>query len=158
MFVCVLQGAISEAVDKYCVGVPPVHWLPWYVMYYSLFYMHFYCYVNSSLFKSCICRRRIPQLLTCLVRREGQKILNLLCNIGRVHPQVTASAIAEKFVAFVSILFNYIFAKYFDLRRGYTRQRFVHLVSQRFKLCVAALRDQGPPQRTRENQLNVLIG
>ena len=32
--------------------------------------------------------RRIPQLLTCLVRREGQKILNLLCNIGRVHPQV----------------------------------------------------------------------
>ena len=32
---------------------------------------------------------RIPQLLTCLVRREGQKILNLLCNIGRVHPQVS---------------------------------------------------------------------
>ncbi|XP_068742186.1 transformation/transcription domain-associated protein-like isoform X1 [Montipora capricornis] len=52
------KGCISEAVDKYCVGVPPVHWLPW-----------------------------IPQLLTCLVRREGQKILNLLCNIGRVHPQ-----------------------------------------------------------------------
>jgi len=52
------KGSISEAVDKYCVGVPPVHWLPW-----------------------------IPQLLTCLVRREGQKILNLLCNIGRVHPQ-----------------------------------------------------------------------
>ncbi|KAJ7354749.1 hypothetical protein OS493_030526 [Desmophyllum pertusum] len=42
------DGSISEAVDKYCVGVPPVHWLPW-----------------------------IPQLLTCLVRREGQKILNL---------------------------------------------------------------------------------
>lgn len=19
--------------DKYCVGVPPVHWLPWYVMF-----------------------------------------------------------------------------------------------------------------------------
>ena len=72
--------------------------------------MHFYCYVYSSLFKSCICRRRIPQLLTCLVRREGQKILNLLCNIGRVHPQVTASAIAEKLVVFVSILFNYIVA------------------------------------------------
>ncbi|XP_015774341.1 PREDICTED: transformation/transcription domain-associated protein-like [Acropora digitifera] len=52
------KGSISEAVDKYCVGVPPVHWLPW-----------------------------IPQLLTCLMRREGQKILNLLCNIGRVHPQ-----------------------------------------------------------------------
>ena len=53
---------------------------------------------------------------------------------------------------------EFVFAKYFDLRRGYTTQRFVHLVSQRFKLCVAALRDQGPPQRTRENQLNVLIG
>lgn len=52
------KGSIAEAVDKYCVGVPPVHWLPW-----------------------------IPQLLTCLVRREGQKILNLLSNIGRVYPQ-----------------------------------------------------------------------
>ncbi|XP_074624680.1 transformation/transcription domain-associated protein-like isoform X2 [Acropora palmata] len=52
------KGSISEAVDKYCVGVPAVHWLPW-----------------------------IPQLLTCLMRREGQKILNLLCTIGRVHPQ-----------------------------------------------------------------------
>lgn len=37
---------------------------------------------------SFVCFCRIPQLLTCLVRREGQKILNLLCNIGRVHPQV----------------------------------------------------------------------
>ena len=39
--------------------------------------------------------RRIPQLLTCLVRREGQKILNLLCNIGRVHPQVTRQLIIK---------------------------------------------------------------
>ncbi|XP_048580263.1 transformation/transcription domain-associated protein isoform X2 [Nematostella vectensis] len=52
------KGSIADAVDKYCVGVPPLHWLPW-----------------------------IPQLLSCLVRREGQKILNLLCNIGRVYPQ-----------------------------------------------------------------------
>ena len=58
------------------------------------------------------------------------------------------------------------------LRRCYTRQPFVQLVSQQFKSCVAALRDQGcytvqwflqlvsqwPPQRTHNNQLNVLIG
>ena len=50
-----------------------------------------YCFVITwfvfSLSFVCFCR--IPQLLTCLVRREGQKILNLLCNIGRVHPQVS---------------------------------------------------------------------
>ena len=45
-----------------------------------------FVYLFFSLPFVCLCR--IPQLLTCLVRREGQKILNLLCNIGRVHPQV----------------------------------------------------------------------
>jgi transformation/transcription domain-associated protein len=29
----------------------------------------------------------IPQLLTCLARREGQYILNLLCYVGKAFPQ-----------------------------------------------------------------------
>ncbi|KAK2564815.1 Transformation/transcription domain-associated protein [Acropora cervicornis] len=66
------KGSISEAVDKYCVGVPAVHWLPWYV---------------PETFLLLLPPGGIPQLLTCLMRREGQKILNLLCTIGRVHPQ-----------------------------------------------------------------------
>lgn len=37
------NGSLSEAVDRYCVGVPAIQWLPW-----------------------------IPQLLTCLVRPEGK--------------------------------------------------------------------------------------
>lgn len=39
-------GSLSEAVDRYCVGVPAIQWLPW-----------------------------IPQLLTCLVRPEGKVCL-----------------------------------------------------------------------------------
>ena len=27
------KSTLAEAVDKYCVGVPPVQWLPWYVWY-----------------------------------------------------------------------------------------------------------------------------
>ncbi|XP_052224459.1 transformation/transcription domain-associated protein-like isoform X9 [Dreissena polymorpha] len=49
---------LAEAVDKYCVGVPPLQWLPW-----------------------------IPQLLTCLVRNEGRLIMNLLGQVGRMFPQ-----------------------------------------------------------------------
>ena len=40
------------------MGISPGHWLPW-----------------------------IPQLLTCLVRREGTHILNLLCSVGKAYPQ-----------------------------------------------------------------------
>ncbi|RWS15188.1 transformation/transcription domain-associated protein-like protein [Dinothrombium tinctorium] len=43
---------------KYNVGVPPVCWLPF-----------------------------IPQLLTCLVRKEGKIVLNILTQVGRVFPQ-----------------------------------------------------------------------
>ena len=50
--------ALAEAMDKYCVGVPPVQWLPW-----------------------------IPQLLVCLVRNEGRLVLNLLSQVGRMFPQ-----------------------------------------------------------------------
>ena len=50
--------SLAEAMDKYCVGVPPVQWLPW-----------------------------IPQLLVCLVRNEGKLILNLLSQVGRMFPQ-----------------------------------------------------------------------
>ena len=52
------KGTLAEAVDKYYVGISPIHWLPW-----------------------------IPQLLTCLVRREGTQILNLLCSVGKSYPQ-----------------------------------------------------------------------
>lgn len=44
--------SLTEAVDKYVVGVPPIQWLPW-----------------------------IPQLLTCLVRSQGKLILNLLSQV-----------------------------------------------------------------------------
>ncbi|KAG8225079.1 hypothetical protein J437_LFUL000058 [Ladona fulva] len=49
---------LTQAVDKWSVGVPPAAWLPW-----------------------------VPQLLTCLVRAEGRLVLNLLSSVGRVFPQ-----------------------------------------------------------------------
>ena len=49
---------MADTLEKYCVGVHPAHWLPW-----------------------------ISQLLTCLVRKEGQRVLNLIFSIGRVFPQ-----------------------------------------------------------------------
>lgn len=52
------QSSLMEALDKYAVGVPPLHWLPW-----------------------------IPQLLCCLVQYEGTVILNLLSQVGRMFPQ-----------------------------------------------------------------------
>ena len=52
------KGSLAEALDKYYMGIPPMHWLPW-----------------------------IPQLLTCLVRNEGTHILNLLCSVGKAYPQ-----------------------------------------------------------------------
>uniref|UniRef100_A0ABM0MIW8 Transformation/transcription domain-associated protein-like n=1 Tax=Saccoglossus kowalevskii TaxID=10224 RepID=A0ABM0MIW8_SACKO len=51
-------SSLAEAVDKYCVGIPAIQWLPW-----------------------------IPQLLTCLIRNEGKLILNLLGQVGKVFPQ-----------------------------------------------------------------------
>lgn len=59
-FIYALQNALAEAIDKYYMGIPPVHWLPW-----------------------------IPQLLMSLVRKEGQFVLNLLCHIGKTFPQVS---------------------------------------------------------------------
>ncbi|XP_019851030.1 PREDICTED: transformation/transcription domain-associated protein [Amphimedon queenslandica] len=52
------KRTLAEALDKYYMGIPPMHWLPW-----------------------------IPQLLTCLVRNEGSHILNLLCSVGKAYPQ-----------------------------------------------------------------------
>ncbi|XP_008557972.1 transformation/transcription domain-associated protein [Microplitis demolitor] len=52
------KNSLMEAVDKYAVGVPPIQWLPW-----------------------------IPQLLMCLIRHEGNVILNLLSQVGRMFPQ-----------------------------------------------------------------------
>lgn len=44
--------SLTETIDKYSTGVPPVQWLPW-----------------------------IPQLLTSLVRIEGKLILNLISQV-----------------------------------------------------------------------------
>jgi transformation/transcription domain-associated protein len=52
------KSSLMDVVDKYAVGVPPIQWLPW-----------------------------IPQLLMCLVRYEGNVILNLLSQVGRMFPQ-----------------------------------------------------------------------
>ncbi|KAB7505950.1 Transformation/transcription domain-associated protein [Armadillidium nasatum] len=51
-------GSLSEALDKYSVGVPAIQWLPW-----------------------------IPQLLTCIVRPEGKVIITLLNQVGKMFPQ-----------------------------------------------------------------------
>ncbi|XP_072179557.1 transformation/transcription domain-associated protein-like [Diadema setosum] len=52
------EHPLAKAVDKYSVGVPPIQWLPW-----------------------------IPQLLTCLVGGEGDLIISILMQVGRVYPQ-----------------------------------------------------------------------
>lgn len=52
------KSSLMETVDKYAVGVPAIQWLPW-----------------------------IPQLLMYLVRHEGNVILNLLSQVGRMFPQ-----------------------------------------------------------------------
>lgn len=52
------NSSLMEVLDKYVNGVPYILWLPW-----------------------------IPQLLNCLVQYDGNVILNLLCQVGRVFPQ-----------------------------------------------------------------------
>jgi transformation/transcription domain-associated protein len=52
------EMSLMKTLDKYAVGVPPLHWLPW-----------------------------IPQLLCCLVQYKGNVILNLLNQVGRMYPQ-----------------------------------------------------------------------
>jgi hypothetical protein len=64
------QSTLTEAVDKYSVGVPPIQWLPW-----------------------------IPQLLTCLVRNEGTLILNLLSQVKLMQLQVEVVTVAVFVVA-----------------------------------------------------------
>lgn len=49
------KNTLADAVDKYCIGVPPIQWLAW-----------------------------IPQLLTCLVGSEGKLLLNLISQVGSV--------------------------------------------------------------------------
>lgn len=46
------KNTLADAVDKYCIGVPPIQWLAW-----------------------------IPQLLTCLVGSEGKLLLNLISQV-----------------------------------------------------------------------------
>lgn len=52
------NSSLMEALEKYSVGVPPLHWILW-----------------------------IPQLLCALVQYEGTVILNLLSQVGRIFPQ-----------------------------------------------------------------------
>jgi len=54
------KGTLADTVDKYCMGVPPIQWLPW-----------------------------VPQLLTSLVRHgiDGKMFLNVLNQVGRMYPQ-----------------------------------------------------------------------
>jgi transformation/transcription domain-associated protein len=54
------KGTLSDTVDKFCMGVPPIQWLPW-----------------------------VPQLLTSLVRHgiDGKMFLNVLNQVGRMYPQ-----------------------------------------------------------------------
>lgn len=47
------KNTLADAVDKYCIGVPPIQWLAW-----------------------------IPQLLTCLVGSEGKLLLNLISQVA----------------------------------------------------------------------------
>ena len=49
------KNTLADAVDKYCIGVPPIQWLAW-----------------------------IPQLLTCLVGSEGKLLLNLISQVGMI--------------------------------------------------------------------------
>lgn len=51
------KNTLADAVDKYCIGVPPIQWLAW-----------------------------IPQLLTCLVGSEGKLLLNLISQVGPAGP------------------------------------------------------------------------
>ncbi|XP_053674176.1 transcription-associated protein 1 [Anopheles nili] len=52
------KWSLLDALDKYAVGVPPGQWVPW-----------------------------IPQLLCSLVQYEGNVIMNLLSQVGRMFPQ-----------------------------------------------------------------------
>lgn len=52
------KGTLSDAVDKYCMGVPAIQWLPW-----------------------------VPQLLSSLVRSDSKMVINVLNQVGRMYPQ-----------------------------------------------------------------------
>ncbi|XP_017777683.1 PREDICTED: transformation/transcription domain-associated protein isoform X2 [Nicrophorus vespilloides] len=52
------NNSLTDALDKYSVGVPPLLWLPW-----------------------------TPQLLNCLVQYDAIVFLNLLLQVGKMFPQ-----------------------------------------------------------------------
>lgn len=52
------NGTLMKALDEFGTGILPILWLPW-----------------------------TPQLLNCLVQYEGNTILNILCQVGRMFPQ-----------------------------------------------------------------------
>uniref|UniRef100_UPI00359021B0 transformation/transcription domain-associated protein-like n=1 Tax=Myxine glutinosa TaxID=7769 RepID=UPI00359021B0 len=52
------KSTLAKTLDKYYEGVPPIQWVSW-----------------------------IPQLLTCLVGREGPHLFNLISKVARAYPQ-----------------------------------------------------------------------
>lgn len=58
------KNTLADAVDKYCIGVPPIQWLAW-----------------------------IPQLLTCLVGSEGKPLLNLISQVRPLQMSLSHSQI-----------------------------------------------------------------
>lgn len=72
--------SLTEAVDKYSVGVPPSLWLPW-----------------------------IPQLLTCLGRNEGKYIVNLISQVRSCNTRLLFSVkkvllVADLLISLVKIM------------------------------------------------------
>lgn len=59
------KNTLADAVDKYCIGVPPIQWLAW-----------------------------IPQLLTCLVGSEGKPLLNLISQVRPEQTKKTKSVVS----------------------------------------------------------------
>uniref|UniRef100_A0A8C2Z7V4 Transformation/transcription domain-associated protein n=1 Tax=Cyclopterus lumpus TaxID=8103 RepID=A0A8C2Z7V4_CYCLU len=61
------KNTLADAVDKYCIGVPPIQWLAW-----------------------------IPQLLTCLVGSEGKPLLNLISQVRPLQNSLSHNASGQQ--------------------------------------------------------------
>ncbi|EZA54681.1 Transformation/transcription domain-associated protein [Ooceraea biroi] len=64
------KSSLIDTVEKYAVGVPAIQWLPW-----------------------------VPQLMMYLVRYDGNIILNLLSQVGRMFPQAVYFSIRTLYLS-----------------------------------------------------------
>lgn len=71
------RSSLTESLDKYSIGIPPIQWLPW-----------------------------IPQLLTCLARSEGKLVLNLLSQVV-ISNEYTFIISATFLVVYIYMEMNY---------------------------------------------------